>query len=176
VARVDFSMIEAMLWTMAEPLLAAQCGEIPTPRGNQSERHAVHDAFRCAGDDEWVAVAAETVDEWRRLRSLVLEREVAAWLQSRRAAAAAPELRRAGVPAAALASSRDLVADEHLHARSFWEACGGGVLPGLPWRASFGRRSGDAPGLGADTDMVLMEVLNLSAAEITSLRGVGALG
>jgi crotonobetainyl-CoA:carnitine CoA-transferase CaiB-like acyl-CoA transferase len=169
-------MIEAMLWTMAEPLLAAQCGEIPAPRGNRSERHAVHDAFRCAGDDEWVAVAAETEDERRRLRSLVLERDVAAWLQSRRAAAAAPELRRAGVPAAALASSRDLVADEHLHARGFWEACGGGVLPGLPWHASFGRRSGDAPGLGADTDTVLAEVLNLSAAEIASLRVVGALG
>jgi crotonobetainyl-CoA:carnitine CoA-transferase CaiB-like acyl-CoA transferase len=176
VARVDFSMIEAMLWTMAEPLLAAQCGEIPAPRGNRSERHAVHDAFRCAGDDEWVAVAAETEDERSPLRSLVLEREVAAWLQSRRAAAAASELRRAGVPAAALASSRDLVTDEHLNARGFWEACGGGVLPGLPWHANFGRRSGDAPGLGADTDAVLAELLDLPPAEVASLRSVGALG
>ena len=29
------------------------------------------------------------------------------------------------------------------------------MLPGLPWRASFGRVSGPAPGLGADTDAVL---------------------
>ena len=40
VARVDFSMIEAMLWTMAEPLLATQLGTPPKPMGNASTRHA----------------------------------------------------------------------------------------------------------------------------------------
>jgi crotonobetainyl-CoA:carnitine CoA-transferase CaiB-like acyl-CoA transferase len=34
VARVDFSMIEAMLWTMAKPLLATQLGSPPRPKGN----------------------------------------------------------------------------------------------------------------------------------------------
>ena len=37
-ARIDFSMLEAMLWTMAEPLLAAQLGAPPQPRGNASDR------------------------------------------------------------------------------------------------------------------------------------------
>src|SRR5215469_9816813 len=36
VARVDFSMIEAMLWTMTEPLLATQLGDPPRPQGNAS--------------------------------------------------------------------------------------------------------------------------------------------
>ena len=36
VARVDFSMIEAMLWTMAEPLLATQLGTPAKPMGNGS--------------------------------------------------------------------------------------------------------------------------------------------
>jgi len=85
-------------------------------------------------------------------------------------------LLRAGVAAAALASSVDLVASEHLRERGFWEAHGNGVLPGLPWRASFGRRSGDAPGLGADTDTVLTEMLGLSADDIDALRRSGALG
>ena len=35
VARIDFSMIEAMLWTMAEPLLATQLGTPPKPMGNR---------------------------------------------------------------------------------------------------------------------------------------------
>ena len=35
VARIDFSMLEAMLWTMAEPLLAAQLGALPQPVGNR---------------------------------------------------------------------------------------------------------------------------------------------
>src|SRR5215470_18294420 len=33
-ARIDFSMIEALLWTMAEPLLAPQLETPPQPRGN----------------------------------------------------------------------------------------------------------------------------------------------
>ena len=83
---------------------------------------------------------------------------------------------RAGLPAAALATSRDLVESPHLRARGFWDADGAGVLPGLPWRASFGRTTGVAPGHGTDTGTVLTEVLALSPAEIAALRGVGALG
>ena len=44
VARVDFSMIEAMLWTMAEPLLATQLDGAPVPQGNASKRAS---AARC---------------------------------------------------------------------------------------------------------------------------------
>src|SRR5437762_12996342 len=39
VARIDFSMIEAMLWTMAQPLLQTQLGTPPQPPGNESENH-----------------------------------------------------------------------------------------------------------------------------------------
>ena len=52
VARVDFSMIEAMLWTMAEPLIATQLGDKPRPQGNDSDLYCPHGAWRCAGDDE----------------------------------------------------------------------------------------------------------------------------
>jgi len=46
----------------------------------------------------------------------------------------------------------------------------------LPWRASFGRVTGVAPGLGADTETVLAELLGLSTVEIAALRDAGALG
>ena len=101
VVRVDFSMIEAMLWTMAEPLL----GIPPQPSGSVSQ---------CPGADEWLAADS-----------------------------------------APLARSADLVACPHLRARGFWDEYGTGVLPGLPWIASFGRATGPAPGLGADTESVL---------------------
>ena len=162
-ARIDFSMIEAMLWTLAEPLLAAQRGSPPVPRGNASDQHAAHGAWRCAGDDAWIAIANDTPIETE-------------WLGECTARDAEARLLARGVAAAALASSVDLVASEHLRARGFWEAHGDGLLPGLPWRASFGRQSGTAPGLGADTDAVLAEVLGLSALEIARLRGAGALG
>ena len=64
-------MIEAMLWTMAEPLLATQLGTPPKPMGNASTRHAPHGAWRCAGDDDWISVVVRTDAEWRALCGLV---------------------------------------------------------------------------------------------------------
>ncbi len=101
---------------------------------------------------------------------------LAAWLRPQVAAAIAADLIRAGIPAAALANSVDLVNSEHLKQRGFWDRHGAGVLPGLPWHASFGRTSGPAPKLGADTDRVLAEVLGLSRDEIAALRNSGAFG
>jgi len=83
---------------------------------------------------------------------------------------------RAGVPAAALRDSVDLVGDWHLRKRGFWKEVNRGVLPGLPWRASFGRATGPAPGLGADTEAVLRDVLGLAPQQIAALRASGALG
>jgi crotonobetainyl-CoA:carnitine CoA-transferase CaiB-like acyl-CoA transferase len=196
VARVDFSMIEAMLWTMAEPLLATQLDAPTQPRGNRSDRYAPHGVYRCAGEDDWISLVARSDEEWRRLCAFVpvlssmvkcgfrerlgqgdaIDDTLAAWLRPQAAEAAAAELLRAGIPAAALATSRDLVDSEHLRAREFWEPHDTAVLPGLPWRASFGRTSGAAPELAADTEAVLGAVLNLSAGDIAALRQSGALG
>jgi crotonobetainyl-CoA:carnitine CoA-transferase CaiB-like acyl-CoA transferase len=64
-----------------------------------------------------------------------------------------------GIPAAAVATALDLLDDAHLLARGFWDTDGTKSLPGLPWRARFGRRLGPAPDLGADTEAVLRDVL-----------------
>ncbi|HEX5321955.1 MAG TPA: CoA transferase [Stellaceae bacterium] len=196
VARVDFSMIEALLWTLAEPLLAAQLGEPPQPQGNRSARHAPHGAYRCAGDDDWVALAVTGETQWRALcgaipamahlaewglrqrneRRAGIDGVLAGWASRRTAAEAAEALQAAGIPCAELANSSDLAASEHLHARGFWDPFAGGALPGLPFRTSLGRVAGPAPALGADTDAVLSEVLSLSPARIAALRQSGALG
>jgi crotonobetainyl-CoA:carnitine CoA-transferase CaiB-like acyl-CoA transferase len=171
-ARVDFSMIEAMLWTLAEPLLATQRGTLPAPQGNRSDGHLLHGAWRCAGEDAWISIAVLNHEQQQRLLELVGGSSLDAWLAQRTASDAEAALLRAGVPAAALASSTDLVASEHLRGRGFWE----GGLPGLPWRSSFRRKSGVAPELGADTDAVLAEVLGYQDAGIRALHAKGALG
>jgi crotonobetainyl-CoA:carnitine CoA-transferase CaiB-like acyl-CoA transferase len=196
VARIDFSMIEAMLWTMAEPLVATQLGTPPKPIGNASMRHAPHGVWRCAGDDDWISVVARTDAEWRAVCTLVpglsglaeldlggrldaqraIDASLAAWAASRSASTAAETLLRAGIPAAALARTGDLVKSPHLANRKFWDEYGTGVLPGLPWRASFGRTIGPAPELGADSDQVLAGVLGLAPERIVELRTSGALG
>lgn len=196
VARVDFSMIEAMLWTMAEPLVATQLGSPPKPTGNASRYHAPHGAWRCAGDDDWLSVVVRTDAEWRALCDLVpgltdmasldlgqrrdaqpaIDAALTTWAAARSAAAAAESLLKAGIPAAALARHGDLVRSPHLAERGFWDKQGAGVLPGLPWRASFGRTTGAAPELGADADPVLTTVLGLSPDRIADLRSSGVLG
>jgi len=109
-------------------------------------------------------------------RRAIIDDALSAWLRPQAVAAAEALLLRAGVPAAALATSLDLVNSNHLKARGFWEEYGGGALPSLPWKASFGRASGAAPELGADTGVILSEVLGLSGDEIAALGNSGALG
>ncbi len=194
VARIDLSMIEALLWTMAEPLLAAQVIGPQQPVGNAHARSgAPHGAWPGAGDDGWVAVAVPDAAAWQALCGVVpalagfaalglaerqaasagLEAALAAWLRKRDAAEAARMLTAAGVPAAPAAGSMDLVRDAHLQMRGFWEQSATGLLPGLPWIAGFGRANGPAPALGADTDTVLFDMLGLSQAETARLRQSG---
>ena len=176
VARVDFSMIEAMLWTMAEPLLQTQLFDRPMPRGNASDRCEPHDVYRCAGDDQWVGIAVRNETERQALRTLVLAEELSAWCSQRTASDASGLLARAGIPAAPVTGSFDLVESAHLRVRWFWDRLGSGVVPGLPWRASYGRVIGPSPGLGEHTDAVLREVLGLAPDRIAALRTGGALG
>jgi crotonobetainyl-CoA:carnitine CoA-transferase CaiB-like acyl-CoA transferase len=196
VARIDFSMIEAMLWTMAEPLLATQLDAPPQPQGNHSDRYVPHGVYRCAGEDDWISVVARNDEEWRKLCAIVpalssmvgfefrergerraaIDDALATWLRPQIAHCAAAELLHAGIPAAALVTSRDLVDSDHLREHGFWDTHGTGVVPGLPWHASFGRSAGVAPELGADTDAVLGNVLGFSPAEIAALRKSGAFG
>ena len=51
-----------------------------------------------------------------------------------------------------------------------------GFRPRAAVARQFGRVSGPAPQLGADTDAVLRDVLALSTGEIAALREAGALG
>jgi crotonobetainyl-CoA:carnitine CoA-transferase CaiB-like acyl-CoA transferase len=196
VARIDFSMLEAMLWTMAGPLVAAQLDGPPQPVGNGSTQYAPHNAYRCTGSDDWIAIAVTGDEPWRQLCRIVpgleamaglsfkdrLERHraideaIAAWAAPLNAQAAANELAKAGIAAAALATSGDLVDSPHLKARGFWDAEPRGVLPGLPWQASFGRVIAPAPALGGDSDAILRDVLDFTPDQIAALRQSGALG
>ena len=197
VARIDFSMIEAMLWTMAEPLLATQLDAPPQPQGNQSDR--LHPARRLS------LRRRRRLDQPRRHA----RRGMAPPLRPRPGAVSTGG---ASVSGALGTPRRDRLRARHLAAfpprrgrrrgaapcrhpvprrlpprsnssaaitcgnAGFWDANGAGLLPGLPWRASFGRSFAPAPALGADTDAVLRDVLDLPRDEITALRQSGALG
>ena len=124
---------------MAEPLLAAQmrcaAGAARQPIG----RHVPHGAWRCAGDDAWISIAVGSEEEAQNLRAAigaaVSKNALAAWLRDRSPCEAEAVLRRFGVAAAALASSVDLVASEHLRARGIL----GGAWQWRPPRSALAR-------------------------------------
>ena len=65
---VDFSMAEALTASISAALLDYQMsGRLREPLGNLDSAHSPHDLYRCAGDDEWVAIAVTSKDEWRAL-------------------------------------------------------------------------------------------------------------
>ena len=196
VARVDFSMIEAMLWTMAEPLVATQLGAPPKPMGNASTHHAPHGAWRCAGDDDWISIVVRTDAEWRALCTLVpglsgmaaldlgqrrdaeqaIDAALTAWAGARSAPAAAEALLKAGIPAAALARHGDLVQSPHLAARGFWDRHGSRRAAGIAVAREFRPHDRPRAGTGRGCRSCACDVLGLSPERIAELRTSGALG
>lgn len=195
--RVDFSMIEAMLWTMAAPLLDVQLGNEPHARGNHSTSCAPHGVYPANGDDAWLAIAVRSDAEWRKLCVVVpelsehaqldfnarvtqcadIDARLARWCASADAAALHSLLIDAGVPSSPLANPNDLFANAHLKTRGFWNEVANGYLPGLPWQLpGAATRSTAAPALGADNAWATREVLGLSEAEHLNFQAQGAFG
>jgi benzylsuccinate CoA-transferase BbsF subunit len=105
-----------------------------------------------------------------------LEAAVTAWTRERPAQEAASLLQNAGVPAARVASARDLVeADPQLRARGYWQTLdhpemGPSLFTSPPFTLDGERVELTRPPLfGEHTQEVLSGLLGMSDAEIASL-------
>ena len=66
---IDQAQMESALHFLAPELLDVQLsGSTARRAGNHDPDHAPHDAYPCAGTDQWCAIAVETDDQWRALR------------------------------------------------------------------------------------------------------------
>lgn len=142
--QVESTMVETALTVAAEAFLWAQLGPEPRRDGNRGPGAAPQGVYRCAGDDEWVAVAVLGDEAWtgltgvlgrpdlagradlateagRRTAADELDGALSAWAAGCEVREAEARLRAAGVAAARVAAPADLVADPHLAARGFWE-------------------------------------------------------
>jgi crotonobetainyl-CoA:carnitine CoA-transferase CaiB-like acyl-CoA transferase len=196
---VEFAQREGLLHWIGEFLLADP--ERPaefTPHGNRSAHAAPHDAYRCAGEDRWVAVAVLTDTQWTALCEVIgrpdlaadpglatvagrlgrtgdLDAAVAAWAAGLDNAAAARDLQQAGIPAAPVLSGQDLHDDQQLAALGFFvdvehPEAGRHRYQGLPFHfsATPARYGGPAPCLGQHTEQILRET-GLDDKEVTAL-------
>jgi crotonobetainyl-CoA:carnitine CoA-transferase CaiB-like acyl-CoA transferase len=203
---IDVSLWEALTCTGFEGWMGHVLGgEAPHPLGNHDPQHAPHNVYRCAGDDEWLAVAVTDDTQWaalcrvlerpelaadanlrsargRKAQERLLDEVLAAWCAPHEKWQAAAALQAAGVPAFPSLRNREVAENEHLRARGYLEEIehpevGRRLHTGVPWRLA--RRpngvQGRAPLLGEHTDAVLTGLLDLDTREVARLREVGAI-
>jgi crotonobetainyl-CoA:carnitine CoA-transferase CaiB-like acyl-CoA transferase len=200
---VEVPQVEAALHWIGPQILAAEAGAEPAPpAGNEVPAAAPHDAYRCAGDDEWVAIEVRDRRDWsllcavigrpdlghdpalaspagRRERPGVIRAAIEAWSAQFTKEGAARQLQRGGVIAAPVATGADVAQDPHLWARGFFTAldhpdAGRHFYPGVAVRAGVTPRplGRAAPRLGADNAAALA-LFGLSATEAAELERQG---
>ena len=197
---IDFAMTEALATLTLEPQLAAAIGDVlPARDGNHHPRFAPHSIFPSAGDDQWVAIAVRTDQEWRNLcrvigrndwltdpafgtnerrkaRETDLDEAIGRWTASRSKEQAADLLLAVAVPAAPCLSPAEVAIDPHLDSRGSivvvdHPAVGPRRYPSLPWRFDGAPipPAGPAPLLHQYTAPILEELLGYSVDEIEEL-------
>jgi crotonobetainyl-CoA:carnitine CoA-transferase CaiB-like acyl-CoA transferase len=175
----DVSQLEAYAVLSGEDVFAASlAGDDPPRLGNRSRHGAVQGVFRCAGDDEWVAIRLADAGDMARLAAAAgldglarataaiprdddaIDAAISAYTARRDKRTVAALLQRAGLEAFAVLSPVELLADDHLRERGFFVPAHGGpdpVLPGSPVTSTpaLVDPHGPAPRLGQHTDDVL---------------------
>ena len=201
-AFIDLSMLEATVALLPDALLHAALGRaVPQDGGTMDICGVPSGLFRCAGEDEWIAISIRDASAWaglcaaldradwqmqhefsthagRQKAGDMLHGAIAAWCRQRRSQDIQDLLQANEVPAARSRGIFDLVRDEHLKSRGVYRHLASGAWSiALPWMDADGWRGrlAPTPGLGADNDYVFGELLGLNGAQIEVLKQGGVI-
>jgi len=204
---VELPMIEAVLnVTAVQPIESEVFGVTLSREGNRGHGWAVQNLYRCAGDDEWIAVTVATDEQWRALVELGrpswsddaglatvagrrervddIDRRLQEWFATQDPAATVERLAEAGVPAAPVVSPSLVTENAQLRERRFFESLnhprtGTGWYPRPPFAPLAGQSRWlrrTPPTLGEHNDEVLRELCGLSEADLERLTASGVIG
>jgi crotonobetainyl-CoA:carnitine CoA-transferase CaiB-like acyl-CoA transferase len=200
--HLDGAMLDASVGYLGELLLQAQLRCEPEPTGNRSAAISPHGVFPCAGEDRWIALAADGEAAWRALAATAdlddprfaslsgrkaheddLEARLAAWTRRWDADALMSHLQHAGVPAGVVRGVREGLDEPQLSARGWFRRLthhdlGTHSYNGYAWRfPGCGLKAASAPPrLGEHSDELLRDLLGLSPAEIAELKAKDVTG
>ncbi|MGB9379614.1 CaiB/BaiF CoA transferase family protein [Candidatus Binatus sp.] len=200
---IELAQVESLIPFVAEAILDFQFTEkLPAARGNRHREHAPHGIYRCAGDDNWIALACETDEQWRGLaRALgiddgrfatapsrkaneeALDAEVSRAIAALSADDCVARIRDAGVLVAPVNSAPAVMADPQIQSREYFVAIeravvGTHLYPGAVARIPDTPLRADAPAplLGEHNRQVFAELLGMTNDQITELERSGVIG
>ncbi|WP_441258771.1 CoA transferase [Bradyrhizobium sp. 521_C7_N1_3] len=204
---IDLAQIECMM-PFAAPWITVYStgGAPPTRYGNRHPHFVPHGCFRCAGEDNWIMVAATNAEMWQRLAQTIgrpdwaadpslksvearrrieeaIDGDIEAWALTRDADQAMSELQGVGVAAGVARLPIDLLNDRHLRSRSFFQDVERAFIglhpqPSMPIRESSEPYPirAAAPTLGQHNGEILSGLLGLSDAQIAELVAEDIIG
>lgn len=201
---IDLSMQEANFTFIGDAWLEFELtGAVRRPMGNRHPLHAPHAVYPAAGDDEWIAIAAEDDAQFAALAKALSLGEAEAWRTGagrkrdeerldRRIAAVArgrdkheleAELAGLGVPAAAVRKPGEVAADEVLRQRGHMTLlehpeAGPAWQSGLPviLRRHPGAVHAHAPLQGEHSWQVFRDLLDMPRERYDELCAMGITG
>jgi crotonobetainyl-CoA:carnitine CoA-transferase CaiB-like acyl-CoA transferase len=142
---VELPMIESVLnVTAGQPIEFEVFGTTLSRRGNRGHSPAIQNLYRCAGDDDWIAVTVCSDDQWRALMGLMgrpswsddealatvtgrrqraddIDHRLQDWFAAQRLEPAVELLAAAGIPAAPVVSPSLVTDNPQLRHRGFFE-------------------------------------------------------
>ena len=205
---IEMPLAEAFLPTFGEFILDHSMNGLDTPtQGNRHPWHAPHGVFKCNGDDNWIALDIATDAEFaeltgvlgvpqlaqdprftiaanRRTNRVELDTELTSLTSVRDKEQLFHALQSVGVCATPVRKATEVLADEHLAERNFFEDLATGdaqelyPYPGLSFRMSRTPnriRSGPVR-LGEHNHEVYCGLLGYSEEQLTKLIDKGLVG
>ncbi len=184
---VEVPMIETVLNVTAVQTMEFEVfGKVMKRRGNRGHGAMLQDVYRCAGEDNWIAVSVRTDDELSALAELIGGKgvDVEEWLITQDVDDAVEKITAAGIPAAAVISPSLVTENPQLVQRGFFEhlehpRTGAGLYPCPPFaRLDDGRKwlLRTPPTLGQHNEEVLTELCGLTGDDLRRLADEGVIG
>jgi benzylsuccinate CoA-transferase BbsF subunit len=202
--HVDISQFETTVGLLLAPFAMEHSltGSTTSRIGNRSLWYAPEGVYPCVGHERWIAVSVDTDDAWQALRTMAspaldderfdtlegrmaaqdeLDAAMAGWTAGFESADLAARLQGVGVTAHLVSTNEDLLQDEHVKSRGYYQVSPGprftrDVYSGNPIRLSDtpGRNDRAGPSMGEHTVEILTEIVGMTAEEVQGLVDAGA--
>jgi crotonobetainyl-CoA:carnitine CoA-transferase CaiB-like acyl-CoA transferase len=204
---VELPMLETVLNATAIQAIESEVfGITLSRRGNRGHGESIQNLYRCAGQDDWIAITVRDDNQWRALVDLMgrpawcdeglstitgrreradeIDRRLREWFAAQPVDVAVERLAGAGIPAAPVVSPSLVTENPQLRERGFFEqlnhpSTGPTLYPCPPFAALAGQGRWllrPPPTLGEHNGEILRDRCGLTDEELTNLATSGVIG